>query len=90
MREYRSYGSVRGAPGNRRLYRDPCKGRPLRMAQRNLALGECASLPIDACRNPLAVALRSATSVGNTPPSRGRGAARSALGANVGNVGCLL
>jgi hypothetical protein len=22
MREYRSYGSVRGAPGNRRLYRD--------------------------------------------------------------------
>ena len=23
MREYRSYGSVRGAPGNRRLYRDP-------------------------------------------------------------------
>ena len=26
MREYRSYGSARGAPGNRRPYRDPRAG----------------------------------------------------------------
>ncbi len=35
MREYRSYGSVRGAPGNRRLYRDlPVSRYPLTMAGR--------------------------------------------------------